>query len=1518
MKTYYLRLTTDDFTLSEAGDNVWTSGVIDFYDTQSAASELSTPGYRNWSTVKSNYGLDLVGDKTFVGIDEVYTDQTEIGNIVDGRFLDKTGRIDVLDYNLLVTNLPGTSLVTCKVDLYSSDSSVRLFPDEWSVQEGSFLNNYIGLIDAQRYGKFTITARSDQYLADAELELIVQVQIGEPLQGNISYRLVREMQKDLPEWMAARELEYEAAAEATPTTHRPQSIAGKLLNAVAGEWLDDLSNDVAYSYGQQFIATADLTQVDWVYTAVGVAPKIWEITGDGVQLSRCVNKEDFYRLSDTDDGYWFNEADSSVWVRKNYADLQINLVSYDLYPQHIWNWFDEFGLRMDLFRLHLEDNQYFRARILDTFVNRPGVGVDAFKLALRRELSLWQYFSGKMPATMAGPAEDTWRSTPEYFGATPEVLEISDMEKHPDFMTPEGLPTQKFRELVASLADRYPSTWGHFIWDEATWDAGGQQGEGYNALPLRYDAEELATPNTQSGVGDGNDLYLYRPDEITGPREFTGRAKLRGRTKAFRDESRAINFEIDVWGEAPYTIYDNEEVNIYFNYRVYIPDPEDPENDVLFYHNFDLTAGSDEDVDQATPSLNSYAEYMIFDDAGVAIPGQVWKNSNNGQTRIVGEDGWTFTRNDVLDSTIRTGTAVFDFMGYFGTVNIPGATDNWQAWAAGTNPAAATPAGFLDFDTTEVETGAAPRGGIVMRSTESSSTTGTWVTEKQRISVSINGALPNQTTKSHVVPMPNLAWTPFLAGSKTYYVELVTQNGSSTARGGFTTNVDGTPLFIPHSALVLNGSNTWTSNKTRSFATIPANLTFSSNTSFASYPIVDAPYWEMFERETAQVFEGVVDENGPWRNGIAPQEGNNNYNLTSLTLTRDDFGLPSTGEYIVTWMGVECLNNSRVIVWLDTNTVKPMYDDGTSVTYPDSSIIEYDDGGEATYGPFIVRARLNPAIAPQWNPQLHSGWFYDEHDEYYAYANPQTEVIPYGVESATLNSVPRQGAPIIVWEDFEDIEESYSLPYRQVSFWDEDAKVPTLTNTERIKGTGIEELYLAYVDCYDIEVLCLDTGTTLATVVNYTSVDSNVVDLIDVTDVDYTYEVTYKVHRSFIVDHDLTNATAQYTQLTFDEPPSWDLIVEYEGNKFDPATPVDIPLNTFYTIMNEGFVFLSHEEYDLAKVEVRLSPSSLVADGEDYALLTLRSLDAHGNPKPNASFTLSSTFGTLEDSSITTNDDGFAAVKLTSTVSAANLTGYVTISGDVSATVNYRINPTEERKYRLSAVPSVQQIPADNESSLYVVGKVETDEYEPVPGAIVWWRRGRYMKDIWQHSYSTSSATPGQLGEAGRVIANNKGVFTVGPFVAAPPSTPGYWMVALESEKSSPDFFSSATPNTVGSPGEYDLVGDTVFWVEFPDSQYGVENLNGLPKQLMQNLDRTEEIPDMNDRGRYKFPVVYDEAITNSYISATPVENELNYEPSKWYALPKYRQYQLGLLGDDRNPNQESDLSEAHPDYRKF
>lgn len=55
MKTYFLALNKSDFNVSSS---TWTSNVIDLY---------SNRFYTNYSTFRSQYGLNELGDYTFVG-----------------------------------------------------------------------------------------------------------------------------------------------------------------------------------------------------------------------------------------------------------------------------------------------------------------------------------------------------------------------------------------------------------------------------------------------------------------------------------------------------------------------------------------------------------------------------------------------------------------------------------------------------------------------------------------------------------------------------------------------------------------------------------------------------------------------------------------------------------------------------------------------------------------------------------------------------------------------------------------------------------------------------------------------------------------------------------------------------------------------------------------------------------------------------------------------------------------------------------------------------------------------------------------------------------------------------------------------------------------------------------------------------------------------------------------------------------------------------------------------------------
>lgn len=1510
----------DNFDLFIGDKNkTWITGTIDLYDTASEDSFLATPSYTNYSVTKSpGYGTDLLGDNTWTGLDYETASPatpTETGYVKNDRYVDESGRIDVLDFELDLGDYEGTTTVIPSLSVYTSpDPFTNVWPDDWATKQNIAENRSIAIFGSDRYIRFGIDFTTDLAdLGDLDIDLYVRVRINAPVMVPF-YEPTRTVLRKFPEWMDMREY------SATPTvaigeagtpisiTSTPTSVGGQVINAVAGEWLNALEQDLSYTALQKFITTADLNQPDWIYFASDIPDYVYRVEGDGVLLANTVDLKEFYAQSETDDAYWWDTDRDVLYVNKNYDSLTVNGTSYSLTPQHVWNWYDEFGLRLDLPRHFLEGNESYRHRILDIYQNRPGVGVEAFKLALRRELNIWL-------AEGATPYSD-------YSGATPEVLEIEDLEHATDFYAYDGLPKDKMRKLVEELAERYPTTWGYFRWNKAFWDIGGvaerpdDYGKGYDVLPYRFDASpSLPDDYLQSGVGDANDLYIHRPDEITGAREFNATLKLRGRYQTERTEYPEVTINGYIYGTADRTFYNNPTITPWVTIRVI---------DETGYTYYTEHQASLKKVDGFSGvSLDENGDYFInvFQE-GITNPDFTWFDDWGYEYSV---DGATpFTLNPYTITTLEVHLGRYDPSS--GWYDFP--TEDFDMWgtddAADTiNSLAGTPSALtLDPSVSPI---------IVLRSNEESSYVGRWQSEKQPFEIKLNGAAPQNGIKNVTMPIPNIVWDNFLTGTpnKKYVVELSSKNVAVTSGdtvlfdtetfGGWTYDINGDPTFLEDVYILINESTAWVDGIQEFDAGSTTEFVWQTGEAATpNYPI-SVPYWDLFEADATSVIYGVVDENGPWRNGYPAVHGNTNYNLTAVDVSRADFGIPDGLTYVPTWMGVE-VDDDRVVAWLDTNVVRPAADHGSvDAAYPDNVIEEELNAttGAFSFSTFILRARLRPGLTPQWYPAMHSGYFYDRESEYYAYAHGATETATTRV--VELEDVARQGAPIIV----KTIQTAPATPYlyRQVAFSHatpiDGATIEqlTTTNTEVVNGTDTNVLYLGYENVYDVSVKRLDTNESVSAV---TWSGTNEIETVENTDHEVEYEVTYTVAYSFYADNEfIADDGTQRTRLVFADQATPNSAtpaeITYETSKFDPATPIDIPLHTFYTTIDEGYIFISHNEYTLNKVEVRLSPSKLVADGDDYLMVTLRSLDEHDNPKPNQSFHLDTSFGNFDNSAaspgtvldVITDRDGFAVATLTSWPGTTSLTGTITITGGVNAAIDFQIDRVAQDTYRLTALPTSDAIVADGQSYVAVYGRLETDAYEPVPNAAIYYRRGRTMYDVFTKAYDTTyvghdGATP-RWPDDGLTYTDSDGRFVIGPFQSATPGEPGYWFLSAESWK-------DATPSA--TPG-YDPVGDVVFWYEYPDLTYGVNEYNQLPLQPTQLATPWTYATPQSDT--VVFPVTYDDATPEA--DATPTS--LNWEPPLWYGIQKYIQYQQGLLGNTRGEVEYGATPYGHPEYRE-
>ena len=537
--------------------------------------------------------------------------------------------------------------------------------------------------------------------------------------------------------------------------------------------------------------------------------------------------------------------------------------------------------------------------------------------------------------------------------------------------------------------------------------------------------------------------------------------------------------------------------------------------------------------------------------------------------------------------------------------------------------------------------------------------------------------------------------------------------------------------------------------------------------------------------------------------------------------------------------------------------------------------------------------------------------------------NVSIERIFAGTEGSTLNhfyaqKVARQGAPVIV-----KALSSTPSEMRRVSFFDDNISL-SLKNSQFVYGTNTENLYLAYENIYDATVTDTTSGVVL---VSDGSALGNVLDIGETSLRNHVYRVDYSLRDSYYVDNEFIDASGnQKSKFVFSSTPSGatPFSITYESSVFDPATPVDIALNPFYTIIDEGFVFLSLNEYEAATPQIRVSPGVLVADGKDYAIVSIYSVDNYGKPKPNQEYVVETDFGTFEESgyntsTVTTNNDGFTFLTLVSEEGSASESALITVSRNSQAIseMPFAIESRKVEDHRMYALVDPSAIPADGVSAASVYGKVLDSSGNPVPYAYVSYKKGRSVYEIFTNTDATPyvgpdaspSATP-IWPNSGRVLSDSNGVFRIGPFVSSTPNKPGYWFVSTESFSSSPS-------------GSWETVGDVVFWQEYPPKFNSVNGENQsipVPTNLDMDyylwIDETGlvhyEPPIPPPATVNAFPVTFDEATPTA--EATPVTNI--WDPPVWYAVNRYEQYQRGMLGDDFYVFKISNLPGIHPDYR--
>lgn len=1444
------------------------------------------------------------------------------------RFVDTTSRISIIGYKHAFANLPGTEVPSINLKIFSSENKLASDSEWLQIANVSQENTVLFLRDAKRYFKAVVEIDSDSDVSSANFMLLVQIEISDIISPVITDHS-RNVLSRFPSWT---KIYADSLQRSTPETALPTTNAGRVINAILGEDLEDVDVLLSRIELDSFISSSDENQHAWIYAYSNIKPGFIKVTADYFEMSRVSSMRELLEHRVTDFVFYYNFLTAQLFTLFKPDDLKVDGVSYSCDPIQQINSFDEFGLRVGIQRLYLESNSNFKKRILDVYQNPPAINAENLKRTLRRELDIWRAYG----------------STPDsfYLGATPEVLEISDIERDERYFNKEGVPTEDFRDFVEYLNKQYPSNFGYIKWGESYWDPAGKRREGFSSIPQISDSAtpEYYLEHYQPGIGDFNDIKI--------------------RLETFDAGSRDYNIGIRAHGiRQTGTLKANEPIDIV--YDSYISYYEDYVENQAATVNYDITLNLNSHG--TIPANSNYkARYStiaknMFDQT---VEEYVSKNIFNPMGFTSGESIYYNNGGTPYSNVINPNATESYFL-----TEIPLYAVNSMAitFVNATNESGATgnygKIGFLDATPASFATNLSP----TVTKTVSQINNSTYSTKikvcssiydpKKRKLVNtpkirsdrfgnqinkFNGV--DQTSSIQILPGSIIKNFTLPYGATPAYVHI-----ENVVEGSYDVDLSASP-YQSYGGLSHNAQNNLTylipSNENIRMQFVSPNFStphlhdhyINTVGSTVNYRFIDVkfPYnatpnallisatpsqfypfdyivWEHFSADYEDQIQFSISDDGTM---ITGSTGNydiqDNYKgslIGSYDFRRSDFGLEeyasSPNLRFISLVPINENDDIDVIINHQYPFLEFSVDNFDSSNTSDSSYgaLNYFD---ETLGEYTIKGIEISAVDHNKgnylaNPSIESGYIYQDGTPYYLYADYANN-IQLDKHEIILPSVARQGAPIILQvaasPGYEEIQ------YKQVAFTDEATPSAfSYHNTEYIKANYDNFLALAYQDIFDVSVI--DTYTNQKIIDNQ-SYASNIIETLGAPaslriKAGRIYKVKYRVRNTFFVDnqyyHGLDNSYRTKINLLTTPNTSYFSFVHYEDSIFDSdALLSEVVLNPLYTPMNEGYLYMSQNTYPLNSLDVHISPKEILDDGKQFISLNLFSKDINGNPKPGILYEIFGTDISATPSKVLTDNDGYARayVKYEGDSVATPSTSKIYVSQlvsagatpNTSATVNYHLKPVTMSYNRLSAEVTKKIINADGQETVSIYGSA-------TPNAKVYWRRGRNLYQVFNTNYSTSTADPGQSGMSGMTTAKQDGSFAVGPYRAQDDATPGYWFVSLETEMSST---ANTAPNTVA--------GDIVYWYE----RYDVNQSNSSEPVLSADQGSTAN---------------YYHYLTNASFKKDFETEEVYYEdvfedtwnlPS-WYPISRYTQYQMGLLGS--TPYTIDTYADLHPDYEE-
>jgi len=1514
MKQYLLLLKSSDFNKS---DNIWTTDAINLY---------SNDQYKNYSSTRSALGLNTIGDKTYVGTeltspstldgytalnaDTIY--MTNIGEVIYEqatpsvqRFIDTSSRIDILSYRHIFTNIPGTISPTFNLQMYESDTE----DGPWLKSALSGETNVIFIRNAKPYVKVELEIYADEIDINL-LGLVFYLEIGiyDPIPPVIS-NSVRNILKRFPSWTALFE---DSMADATPSLAIPQSTGGAFLNALLGENLDYISAQIDLYGINAYINSADINELAWCHVSYNVPPNINTITGDDIPLGRVSSLLDFFNSRSTDYVFYYNMLDRQLITMRNFSVLNINGIIYNQDPLNMYNDFDEFGARVSLPRLNLESNSNYKKRILDVTKNIPGVSADAYKKTIRRELDLWRAYG-------ATPDSD-------YSGATPEILEISDIESSTDYFSQDGKPLPSFKQLVEDLNTKYPSNLGYVNWGDGVWDYAGALGEGVGRIPAIYDTDtQLPAAYYQPGVGDFDDAKLIIDPVESATVSFSGHIEIGG-TKRSSTPSYVyspVDIHYSWYLNYTRTVSDYEagranDRGVALAYEIVLPPHDNYAATSTFYTNLSYLDREDMYVGNRFLSTHSaspeFSLIKIFDQDGLTLTDLEFRNKLTNDVYYNTDATPASNSISVYDAaSVKTTYSVRWNQGTqsYDTVPVAGyrASFNTSPIAYKSNPSPSTSTTLtspnIDYVNANLRIGSTVyatkqevknsdilSSNIVLNSINDISSSG-----KE------NKIIYKDDLLNSIIYPPDATLNYLYINAATPGVQNLYHSGSHISHGGTARDpYSESSYLIPSSPNIkygfygsnntLIGSKNYLTSATINFSsTTPHYIVIDAATPSAYYPFDKITNSSFIATTTPNLFSGYIDENNNTYNKINESKNyfyNQDKFLETIHLSKDSFELNLEDIY-------------------DIDYVKLITTPTSIETYVDNPEILLDSLNSSIAANeellFNANAKRNNLNESSYLTGLNTGWLYLDQDQHYIYANPITQNRNGKFFNIELTSIPRSGAPIIVNVN--------NVQYRNLIF--SDSATPgkaSFYNTENVHGNSGNSLYLAYENLSDISVKDLYTGKTLynnlSTATNVISPFSEATPSVQGRE----YEIVYYVNNAFYVDKDVyssakdsyvANLYLSTTPSTISPTPSYEII--YESDYMNNHNSIDLDINQVSNPLEEGYVYIDSNEYEFGYTDAYLSPAYITDSEEDLMYLSIVSYDINGNLKPNMSFDISGVDIEAQDSRIETNDNGFATtiIRYTGNIPAESDQGEISIigvtytpTGGYEKYIPFKIYTNNKFHLQVKATPVRYSVQADGLTKVSIVGRVYWKN-RPFEHAIdLNWIRRRTLLDLFSHTATSTITT------------NSDGSFAINDQILTEDNTnPGHWFVKLEVVN--PTIIRNLLIND-GEDLAADAVtisGDIVYWNEVYDNvQYANEGLP-LPSSFVHSKQSNSELTTTPN-------FVYNYSNSSNIITndATP-----NWIPKQWVPLRKFDQYELKLLGN--TAENITTLENSHPDYEE-